>query len=175
MKQGKLKIFKGILEEIIQMAIEKGIEFGSIQIVDSVHSVANVNTDKVRKRKNKGKEPRDPDARWGVKQKRKVKNENGEEVEQTQYFFGYKAHVSLNATNQLITSLECTSGEAFDVHHFCCLVDHDLEQKLPVETYAADKAYDDGENHYYLEYTGLHSAIHLKKTRTEKKDANKQV
>jgi IS5 family transposase len=54
-------------------------------------------------------------------------------------------------------------------------VDHDLEQKLPVEVYTADKAYDDGENHYNLEVRGLHSAIRLKKSRTEKKDDNKQV
>jgi hypothetical protein len=44
-----------------------------------------------------------------------------------------------------------------------------------VEVYTADKAYDDGENHYNLEVRDLHSAIRLKKTRTEKKDDNKQV
>jgi len=54
-------------------------------------------------------------------------------------------------------------------------VDHDLQQKLPVDTYAADKGYDDGNNHFYLEYRGLHSAIHLKDTRIEKKDDNKEV
>ncbi|MBN2148835.1 MAG: transposase [Anaerolineales bacterium] len=133
------------------------------------------NTDKDQKRQDKGDRPRDPDARWGVKHKRKVKNEEGKEEEQVQYFYGYKAHVSLNATNHLITSLECTSGEVYDGHHFTPLVDHDLEQQLPVETYTADKAYDDGENHYNLEVRGLHSAIRLKKTRTEKKDDNKQV
>ncbi len=174
-KRGKLKVFEEILEEIVQIALQSKIEFGSIQIVDSVHSIANVNTDKDRKRKNKGDGPRDPDARWGVKHKKKAKNEKGEEVEQVQYFYGYKAHVSLNAANHLITSLECTSGEVYDGHYFTSLVDHDLGQKLPLETYTADKAYDDSENHYNLEVRGLHSAICLKKTRTEKKDANKQV
>ena len=174
-KRGKLKVFEEMLEEIVQIALQQGIKFGSIQIVDSVHSIANVNTDKDQKRQGKGDGPRDPDARWGVKHKRKVKNEEGKEEEQVQYFYGYKAHVSLNATNHLITSLECTSGEVYDGHHFTSLVDHDLEQQLPVETYTADKAYDDGENHYNLEVRGLHSAIRLKKTRTEKKDDNKQV
>jgi IS5 family transposase len=60
-------------------------------------------------------------------------------------------------------------------HHFCGLVDHDLKQKLPVDTYAGDKGYDDGENHYHLEMRGLHSAIHLKNIRTHKKDDNKAV
>lgn len=174
-KRGKLKVFNEMLEEIVQIALQSGIRFGTIQIVDSVHSIANVNTDKDQNRQNKGKEPRDADARWGVKHKRKVKTEDGKKEEQTEYFYGYKAHVSLNAENGLITSLECTSGEAYDGHHFTSLVDHDLTQQLPVETYTADKAYDDGNNHYNLEVRGLHSAIRLKKTRTEKKDDNKQV
>jgi hypothetical protein len=75
----------------------------------------------------------------------------------------------------LITSLEVTSGEAYDGHHFRSLVDHDLKQQHPVETYAADKGYDDGDNHYHLELRGLHSVIRLMRTRTEKKDANKQI
>jgi IS5 family transposase len=157
------------------MALKSGIQFGSIQIVDSVHSIADVNTDKDQKRQDRGKGPHDPDARWGVKHKRKVKTEEGKEEEQSEYFFGYKAHVSLNAESRLITSLEVTSGEAYDGHHFCALVDHDRIQQLPVDTYAADKGYDDGDNHYYLELCGLHSAIRLKDTRTAKKDANKQV
>jgi IS5 family transposase len=172
---GKLKVFEEMLEEIVQAAQQSGVRFGAIQIVDSVHSVANVNTAKDKKRTENGKGPHDPDARWGAKHKRKVKTEDGQEIEQTEYFFGYKAHVSLNAENGLITSLEVTSGEAYDGHHFRSLVDHDLKQQLPVETYAADKGYDDGDNHYHLELRGLHSAIRLMRTRTEKKDANKQI
>jgi len=175
LERGKQKIFEEMLEEIVQMALERGIQFGSIQIVDSVHSVADVNTDKDRKRQGKGKGRHDPDAQWGVKHTRKVKNEAGQEEEQKEYFYGYKAHASLNAENGLITSLEVTSGEAYDGHHFRGLVDHDLKQKLPVDTYAGDKGYDDGDNHYHLELRGLHSAIRLKTTRTEKKDDNKQI
>lgn len=175
MQRGKLKIFEEMLAEIVQMAVEKGINFGSIQIVDSVHSAANVNTEKDHHRQKKGKGPRDPDAKWGVKHKRKVKTEQGKTETQIEYFHGYKAHVSMNAENGLITSLEVTSGEAYDGHYFCSLVEHDLEQKLPVDIYTADRGYDDGNNHYYLEVKGLHSAIRLKKYRTEKKSPNKQV
>lgn len=174
-ERGKLKVFEEMLEEIVQIALQSKIQFGSIQIVDSVHSVANVNTAKDKSREGKGKGPHDPDARWGAKHTRKVKTEDGQHVEQTEYFFGYKAHVSLNAEAGIITSLEATSGEAYDGHHFCSLVDHDLQQALPVDTYAGDKGYDDGENHYHLELCGLHSAIRLKDTRTGKKDDNKGV
>jgi IS5 family transposase len=173
-QNGKLAVFEAMLAEIVQMAVEGGIQFGSIQIVDSVHSIANVNTTKDQVRQKHGKEPHDPDAKWGVKHKRKVKTEDGQEEEQTEYFFGYKAHVSMNAENGLITSLKTSSGEAYDGHYFCSLVDQDLAQQLPVNTYAGDKGYDDGDNHYHLELNGLHSAIRLKKTRTAKKDANKR-
>jgi IS5 family transposase len=174
-KRGKQEVFEELLQEIVQIALHKGIRFGAIQIVDSVHCIANVNTDKDQNRQGKGKGPRDPDARWGVKHSRKVKTEDGKEEKQIEYFYGYKAHVSLNAENGLITSLETTSGEAPDGHHFISLVDHDLEQVLPVETYTADKAYDDGENHYNLEVRGLHSAIRLKRTRIGKKDDAREV
>ncbi len=174
-ERGKLKVFEEMLAEIVQIAGESGVQFGSIQIVDSIHSVANVNTAKDKKRKGKDKGPHDPDARWGAKHQRKVKTEEGKEIQQTEYFYGYKAHVSLNAEAGMITSLEVTSGEAYDGHHFCSLVDHDLQQNLAIDTYAGDKGYDDGENHYHLELCGLHSAIHLMKTRTGKKDNNKKV
>ena len=34
--------------------------------------------------------------------------------------------------------------------------------------------YDDGENHYYLELRGIHSAIRLNNYRTQKKDKNNE-
>ena len=133
LQRGGLKVFEEMLAEIVQIALQSGIQFGSIQIVDSVHSIANVNTAKDKKRQDKGKGPHDPDAQWGVKHKRKVKTEEGKEIEQTEYFYGYKAHVSLNAGAGLITSLEVTSGEVYDGHHFCALVEHDLQQDMPVD------------------------------------------
>jgi IS5 family transposase len=175
LKRGKLQMFEAMLVEIVAIALSSGIHFGSIQVVDSVHSVANVNVAKDSQRQKNGKGPRDPDARWGAKHKHKVKDEEGQEIEQTEYFYGYKAHVSLNAESGLITSLETTSGEVYDGKHFRSLVDHDMEQQLPVDMYTADKAYDDSENHLHLKLRGPHSAIRLKRTRTEKKDANKQV
>ena len=173
-QNGKLAVFEAMLAEIVRIAVESGVQFGSIQIVDSVHSIANVNTAKDHVRKKHGEEPHDPGAKWGVKHKRKVKTEDGKEVEQAEYFFGYKAHVSLNAENGLITSLETSSGSDYDGHHFCSLVDRDLQQRLPVDIYTADKGYDDGNNHYYLDLRGLYSAIRLQRTRTGKKDDSRQ-
>jgi len=174
-QNGKLAQFDKMLEEIIQIALEKGIQFGSFQVVDSVHCIADVNTSKDEGRQKRGQEPHDPDARWGTKHTYKVKTEDGRVVEQKKYFYGYKAHVSLNAENGLITSVRATSGEAYDGAQFRPLVEHDLAQHIPFDTVVGDKAYDDGENHYYLDTKSLYSAIRLKKTRTQKKDKNKQV
>lgn len=175
-RKGNLGVFEEMLTEMIRIGMEKGIEFGNIQIIDSVHSIANVNTKKDASRKKKGKEPRDPDAKWGAKHKRKVKTEGGETIEQTEYFFGFKSHVSLNSETHLITSLLPSSGNAWDGHYFKSLVERDLTMGLPVETVAADRSYDDHDLHYFLqEEKKLYSAILLKKTRTQKKDKNKEV
>ena len=114
-----------------------------------MHSEADVNTTKDQSRKDDGKGPRDPDAQWGVKGKQKVKGQQGKDSHQVKYFYGYKGHVSMNAENNLITSLEVTSGEVYDGHHFCSLVEHDLTQTIPIETYAAGRGYDDGNNHFF--------------------------
>ncbi len=62
-----------MLAEIIQSKFDSGIQFGSIQIVDSIHSIANVNTFKDQAQKKKDKGAHHPDARWGAKHKYKVK------------------------------------------------------------------------------------------------------
>jgi IS5 family transposase len=167
------KVFERLFEKVLKIAQEKGISFGSIQVVDSVHTIADVNLQKDESRKDKGKGPRDPDARWGVKGKKIVKDENGKKHEQREYFFGYKAHVSLNAESGLITSLKVTSGSAYDGHELPDLVKADLAQGVGAKVYAGDKGYDDGENHEFLWERGLKSAIRLKDTRTQKKDPNK--
>jgi len=174
-QQGDLGVFEVLLAEIVQIALASGIQFGSLQVIDSVHSEANVNTAKDKGRKDDGKGPRDPDAKWGAKGKQMAKDQNGKKVDQVKYFFGYKGHVSMNAESNIITSLKVTSGEVYDGHHFCSLVDQDRALDIPAETYTADRGYDDGNNHFYLQHLNLQSAICLKDIRTKKKDANKEV
>jgi len=63
-KRMKTAVFKRMLKDIVQMALESGVKFGAIQIVVSVQSVADVNTEKdLNRLKKKGKSPRDLDAR----------------------------------------------------------------------------------------------------------------
>ena len=167
------KVFEKLFQKVLKLAKEKGISFGRIQVVDSVHTTADVNLQKDESRQKKGKGPRDPDARWGVKGKKIVRDEAGEKHEQKEYFYGYKAHVSLNAETGLITSLKVTPGSAYDGHELPDLVKKDLAQGVGAEVYAGDKGYDDGENHEFLKERGLKSALRLKRNRTQKKDPNK--
>ncbi|MBM4430086.1 MAG: transposase [Chloroflexi bacterium] len=49
-----------------------------------------------------------------MKGSRRVKDEQGQAVEQKEYSYGYKAHLSLNAQSGLITSMVHTPGNAYD-------------------------------------------------------------
>ena len=175
-ERGHEACLEALLGEVVKAAQAEDVQFGSLQIVDSTHTRANVNTQKDDRRQNKeGKPPRDGDARWGVKHRRRYRNEQGQVVEQVEYFHGYKMHTSMNAEAEIITSVVVTGGNENDGKQFSKLVSRDGSQSLPVNTYAGDRGYDDTENHYLLEIKGLHSAIKLNRYRTEKKDANKEV
>jgi len=171
----KTTAFETLLQEIIAIAKEQGIAFGSIQVLDSVHVIADVNIPKDESRQNKGHAPRDGDAAWGVKHSKKVRDQQGNTIVQKEYFFGYKQHVSLNAATGLITSVTHTAGNAYDGHQLPALVENDLAQGIPVKIATADKAYDDGENHEFLRSHNMHSAIRLNDYRTTKKDDNKSI
>jgi len=104
-----------------------------------------------------------------------VSDEKGRRRKQKEYFYGYKQHVSLNAETGLITSLRFSPGSAYDGHFLPPLIESDLEQGVPVRIVAADRGYDDGENHEFLRQKGIASAIHLNRYRTQKKDKNKEL
>jgi len=174
LRKRELKL-EQLLADIVQTALEKGIKFGAIQVVDSTHSVADVNTAKEGQRENKGKGPTDPDAQWGAKGKHTTAGPEGSKSQRVKYFFGYKTHASLNAENHLITSVITTPGNAYDGHFLQPLIEADLHKQLPVGTVSADRGYDDSRNHYWLAQTGIQSAICLNDYRTKKKDSHKEV
>ena len=104
-----------------------------------------------------------------------VRDEKGRKRKERLYFYGYKEHVSMNAQCGLVTSLRPSPGSAYDGHYLSPLVESDLDQGIPVGVVAADRGYDDGENHEFLREKGIASAIHLNSYRTGKKDANKEI
>ena len=167
---GGNRAYEGLFNEIIKIAQEKGVRFGPVQVVDSVHVIADVNVGKDRAREQKGKGPRDPDACWGAKGKKR----DGAGGKETEYFYGYKDQVSLNAESGLVTSILPGRANEYDGHHLRKLVDKDMAKGIKPDIVAADRGYDDGENHYYLELRGISSAIRLNDYRTQKKNKNRE-
>jgi hypothetical protein len=138
-----------------------------------VHLVADVNISKDRHRQKEGKPPHDKDTHWGAKGKKVVETKHGSE-RKTEYFYGYKEQVSLNTETGLVTMVVPGRADDYDGHKFQEAVENDLKKGIEVGIVAADKGYDDGDNHYYLEEKSIKSAIRLNKRRTRKKDRHKE-
>jgi transposase len=163
-----------ILEGMLKEALGHGIQLGTIQVLDSVHTQANVNNIKDRERQEEGQAPRDPDARVVNKGKRSVVTAEGKPEEKEIRYRGFKTHTSTNAETLIVTSIIPALGDTADNKAFVGLRKHDRELGLPVTTYAGDRAYDDTAIYTRLEKEGLSSAITLHDYRTKKKDANKE-
>jgi len=172
---GRWTHFQGINDEILRQALAAGITLGKIQVVDSVHTVANVDHDADRKRQDQGQPARDPDASVVHKGKRHVTEANGQVVTRELQYRGYKSHVSLNAETGLITSLTPTTGQVADNIQFPGLLEHDEQVGVDAATYTGDMAYDDTDLHERLWQAGKHSALRLHAYRTHKKDGNTEV
>jgi transposase, IS5 family len=165
--------FQAIGDSVLRQAMAAGIKLGKIQVVDSVHTVADVDNDADRQRQEKGKPPRDKQAQLVKKGKRRKTGPDGQVSTQETQYLGYKSHVSLNAETGLITTIEPTGGSAADNEQFPKLLDHDEQVGVAAEIYAGDKAYDDTDQHYRLWQQGKHSALRLNDYRTAASNENR--
>ncbi len=172
---GRWMYFQSVNDEILRQALAAGISLGKIQVVDSVHTVANVDNDADRKRQEQGKPARDPEASVVQKGKRTVTEADGQVTTRKIQYHGYKSHVSLNAETGLITSLTPTTGKAADNIQFPSLLEHDDQVGVHASIYTGDMAYDDTDLHERLWQADKHSALRLHAYRTQKKDGNKEV
>lgn len=172
---GRWTHFEGIHDEILRQAQAAGVALGKIQVVDSVHTVANVDNDADRQRQEQVKPARDPEASVVQKGKRTVTEANGQVTTREIQYHGYKSHVSLNAETGLITSLQATTGKAADNVQFPSLLAHDHAVGVKAQIYTGDRAYDDTDLHERLWQADKHSAFRLHAYRTQQKDGNKEV
>ncbi len=85
-----IRTYDELFDGIIIIAQEKGVKFGKLQVVDSVHLVANVNLGKDKQRQRWGKPPRDKGATWGAKGDKIVVGKDDKKHKEKQYFYGYK-------------------------------------------------------------------------------------
>jgi len=172
--RGRWDHLQSIFDGLLKQAIAHGIEMSDIQLLDSVHTQADVNNDKDRQRQDHGQGPRDPDAQVVHKGKRYVVGPDGKRTMQEIRYRGYKTHVSVNAGTGITTSIVPAPGNTADNKAYPALRDHDRSLPLPTRIYGGDRAYDDTDIHERLQQEGLHSGICLNDYRTNKKDANKQ-
>jgi IS5 family transposase len=169
------EILEGIFAGVLREAKDKGLVLGGLQVLDSSHTVANVNLDKDERRQGKGQPPRDPDARVVDKGQRDVVEPDGKRVKRELRYMGYKTHTAVNAQTGIVTSLSATLGNRADNKEAPKLIARDQEQGLGVKAYGGDKAYDDTALFALLESLGLRGLFHLRNFRTHKHDANKEV
>lgn len=160
--------FDELFQRVVRVAKEKGIRFGRIQVVDATHSVADVDVKEDEEHQDQGSKPRDGDAAWGTKGKKRVKTTDGKSALVNKFFYGYKTHLSLNADSGLISAVVVTEGNQSDGKQLTRLMAKDEAVGVEAEVYAGDKAYDDGDNHEWLRWKGKSSALCLKGFRTKK-------
>jgi IS5 family transposase len=172
---GRWSHFQAVNDEVLRQALAAGVTLGKIQVVDSVHTVANVDNEADRKRQEHGEPARDPDATVVHKGKRPMTEANGQVVTRDLQYRGYKSHVSLNAESGLITTVIPTTGHAADNMQFPALLAHDAAVGVEAHIYTGDMAYDDTDLHERLWQAGKHSALRLHAYRTAKKDSHKEV
>lgn len=141
---------RALFDEIFQQAIGLGIKLSSIQVVDSVHTVANVNNEKHGIRQEGGKDSVDPDASTVPKGTRDVTAPDENVAPQEIMYFGYEAHTSRDAETRLVSGLLTTLGSEADCLKFAELLKLDESLKVPGKTYAADRGYANCELHHLL-------------------------
>ncbi len=174
LQEGHWALLENTFSRIIDQARGLGLEMGTLQIVDSTHTQADINTDKDDRRQKQGKPSRDRDAAIVNKGKREVVEPDGKRVKKELRYLGYKTHVSVNAQTGVITSFTCTRGNRADNKEFPHLLTQDQALHLPTQAYGGDAAYDDTDIYVRLVDRQLRIAICLRDFRTHKKDANKE-
>jgi IS5 family transposase len=165
---------QALFDAVILAAKGHGVEFGELQVLDSVHTQADVSNAKEKERHENGRPPRDPDARVVHKGKRPVVKPDGTVIREEITSRGFKTHVAQNVPTGIVTTAHVTHGSAADNKAFGPIRAHDRELGLPIRAYGGDKAYDDTDIYSRLEEEGLSTAITLRALRTQKKDQNRE-
>ena len=153
-----LKKFKELFNHIVTVARSKGVLSDKLHIIDSTHIKAKVDLYRIKKEHGpKDDDMFDPpqpgdgyvdrnspdkDARFGRKSKTKI-------------FYGYKAHMRMDAESEIITSLSVTPGHAADGGQLPGL----MRNGPSPQAVTADKAYDTPLNHHYLAKRRIRNGI----------------
>lgn len=133
--------FDTLFRSLIAEAKDLGVVFSVVNALDATHTLANV--DAKNPSNHDPKTPRDPDASWGCKGDETKRTKTGEKVHIPKYFYGYKAHLLGETTNNIITGFHVTGGGTADIDGGDWLMHRILtnaEQK-DIHILTADKGY----------------------------------
>ncbi len=126
------QVLQDLFDDMIRQAQAHGLQMGELQVLDSVHTQANVNNTKDRDRQDKGGKSRDPEARVVHKGKRQVVEANGQKTTQDIRYRGYKTHVSVNAATGIVATILPAQGNTADNEAFADLRAHDRSSPCPL-------------------------------------------
>ena len=135
--------------------------FGDMVAIDStdVRSYSNPN-----KKSRITGELSDPEARWGVKHSARSRGS-----EKTEYFFGYKVHMVVDATNDLPLTFKVTAGNRNDSPELPAVMGQAFEtyEWFAPQVALADRGYDAKSNFEYLYLKqGIDPVIHIRNRAT---------
>lgn len=149
---------------------------GSMQLMDSVHSRADVSSKRPRE-SHPWKGAHTPLRRHPLKHHRQWGrlHEQGTKARHKAQAIGYKSHCNPNPESEVMTSVVVTPGDACDDHQLPALLQPDLALGVSVTTVAVDRAHDDGRNHFLLPCQRSLSAMCLDCYRAKKKDPREEV
>lgn len=165
--------FQAVGDGVLCQAQAAGIRLGKIRVVDSVHTVADVDNDADPQRQAQGRPPRDQQGQLVKKGKRCKTEPDGKVSQPNVQYLGYNSHVSVNAEAGLITTLEPTGGNKADNKRLPLA--HDAGVGVAAEIYAGEKAYDDTDLHFQLWAWGEHSALTLNDYRAAARNAHREA
>ena len=131
--------------------------FGDVVAIDSTDVRSHSNPNK------KSKATRltsDPEARWGVKHSARSRGS-----EKTEYFFGYKVHMVVDATHDLPLTFKVTAGNRSDSPELPAVIDQAFETYdwFQPQTVLADRGYDANSNFEYLHQRHVDPIIHIRR------------
>lgn len=155
--------FDQLFRSLVGEAKTRGIEAGVVQALDATHVFADVDTDKAQDPKT----PRDPDASWGCKGNETRISTEGKKVRIPKYFYGFKAHLTAETSQGLITGFHVTPGNIADIDGGDELIHKAMTDadRSGLKVLLADKGYGCPVWINLLEkYTGIMTAFSLPET-----------
>lgn len=139
LKAKGVTFFHELFRSLLAQAKRQGVALSVIDALDATHTWASVDASKP----DDPGSPRDPDASWGCKGNETKTTTDGKKVQIPKYFFGYKAHLIVEAGLGVVTAFHATQGHVADIDGGDVLLHRILtnDERAAISVLTADKGY----------------------------------